>query len=259
MFDASPRTVRERTGGQPRTAIVTGCTEGIGAEVTARLLELGDQVLGVARHPKENPFSSHARFRFAEGDIGLHETAARVVKDALDWSGRLDILINNAARDYTDDFLGGSEEDIESVFRTNVLGTIYMLQAGASAMKNGGGGAIVNITSRLAVSGVPTMVIYGASKGAVLSLTRGAAVELAPYDIRVNAVAPGLTETPLFTAWLERQDEPSEWRDSSESDIPQRRFGTPQEVASAILFLVSDEAMHITGASLAVDGGYTAR
>jgi NAD(P)-dependent dehydrogenase (short-subunit alcohol dehydrogenase family) len=102
------------------------------------------------------------------------------------------------------------------------------------------------------------MVVYGASKGAVLSLTRGAAVELAPYRIRVNAVAPGLTETPLVTAWLNRQDDPERTRRESAQRIPQSRFATSEEVASAIAYLASDEAAHITGASIAVDGGYTA-
>ena len=108
-----------------------------------------------------------------------------------------------------------------------------MLQHAANAMKARGGGSIVNVTSRLAVSGVPTMVVYGASKGAVLSLTRGAAVELAPFGIRVNAVAPGLTETPLVTAWLNRQDDPAATRREAAALIEELLSGCEDAEARA--------------------------
>ena len=100
------------------------------------------------------------------------------------------------------------------------------------------------------------MVVYSAAKGALLSLTRAAAVELARDGIRVNAVAPGMTRTPLFEAWAAAEDRDVVAR--AADAIPQRRFGTPEEVAAAIAFLASDDAAHITGASLPVDGGYTA-
>jgi NAD(P)-dependent dehydrogenase (short-subunit alcohol dehydrogenase family) len=102
------------------------------------------------------------------------------------------------------------------------------------------------------------MSVYGASKGALLSLTRGAAIDLAPLGIRVNAVAPGLTATPLAEAWIAGQPEPDGFRERIKSMIPQRRLGRPEDVAAAILYLASDEAAHVTGISLAIDGGYTA-
>ena len=119
-------------------------------------------------------------------------------------------------------------------------------------------GSIVNVTSRNASVGVPTMALYAAAKGALLALTRAAAVEWAAEGVRVNAVAPGLTQTPLVRTWIEEQDDPQEFEKGIASNIPQRRMAEPIDVASAILFLSSDESMHITGASLAVDGGYTA-
>jgi NAD(P)-dependent dehydrogenase (short-subunit alcohol dehydrogenase family) len=103
---------------------------------------------------------------------------------------------------------------------------------------------------------VPTMALYSASKGALLSLTRGAAIELAPQGIRVNAVAPGQTSTPLFEAWAAAEGEEVAAR--AAAAIPQGRLATPEEVAAAIAYLASDEAAHVTGASLPVDGGYTA-
>jgi NAD(P)-dependent dehydrogenase (short-subunit alcohol dehydrogenase family) len=103
------------------------------------------------------------------------------------------------------------------------------------------------------------MSLYSASKGALASLTRAAAVEWAPLGIRVNAVAPGLTDTPLARAWFDQQPEPESFRQGVEAAIPQRRLATPEDVAAAVLFLASDDSRHVTGVTLAVDGGYTAQ
>lgn len=121
-----------------------------------------------------------------------------------------------------------------------------------------GRGSIVNVTSRNASVGVPTMSLYAAAKGALLALTRTAAIEWARSGVRVNAVAPGLTRTPLITTWLEAQPDPEAFEKQVVLTIPQGRMATPEDVAQAILFLASDESAHITGISLPVDGGYTA-
>jgi NAD(P)-dependent dehydrogenase (short-subunit alcohol dehydrogenase family) len=122
----------------------------------------------------------------------------------------------------------------------------------------GRGGSIVNVTSRLAHVGLAGSAVYGASKGALHALTRGAAVEWADLGIRVNAVAPGLTETPMIKAWIEARDDPERFRSDREASIPLGRFADPWEVAAAVVYLASDEAASVTGASIAVDGGYTA-
>jgi NAD(P)-dependent dehydrogenase (short-subunit alcohol dehydrogenase family) len=189
-----------------------------------------------------------------EGSVDDVATAAAAAEAALTRFGRLDVLVNNAAVDYTSDLLEAPPDDVRRVFATNFFGALYMLQAAAREMAPGA--SIVNVTSRLASIGVESMTIYGASKGALLTLTRGAAIDLAPRGIRVNAVAPGMTATPLFEEWVAGQPEGA--RADVERRIPQGRLATPDDVAAAIAFLASDDAAHITGASLPVDGGYTA-
>jgi NAD(P)-dependent dehydrogenase (short-subunit alcohol dehydrogenase family) len=167
-------------------------------------------------------------------------------------------LVNNAGMDYTSDLLSTPMADVELVFAVNFFGALRMLQAAALAMA-GRGGSIVNVTSQQANVYVDTLAVYGASKAALQTLTRGAAVELAPQGIRVNAVAPGLTDTPLVTTWVDDQPDPVSFRAAEAARIPIGRLIEPGEVAAAIAYLASDEAASVTGASLAVDGGYTAR
>jgi NAD(P)-dependent dehydrogenase (short-subunit alcohol dehydrogenase family) len=171
--------------------------------------------------------------------------------------GALDILVNNAGIDYVSDLYDTEIDDVRRVLEVNFVGAFRLLQAAARKMR-GRGGSIINVSSRTALVGVPSMAIYGASKGALTSLTRGAAIDLAGDFIRVNAVAPGFTETPLMTSWLTSQDNPGDVRLRTVSQIPQRRFATPEDVAAAILYLASDESTHVTGITLPVDGGYTA-
>ena len=138
-----------------------------------------------------------------------------------------------------------------------MIGAMLMMQAALPALKSHGG-AIVNVTSRLAAIGIPEMSVYGAAKGGLLALTRGTAVELAPDGIRVNAVAPGMTETDLMNEWLEATPDPDAARQEVAAANPSGQIATPDDVAAAVIFLSCDRARHITGASLPVDGGYTA-
>lgn len=242
-----------------KVAVVTGATAGIGAVTARRLAGEGAALVLTGR----NEAAAEAlaaelpgeRTSFVIGDVRDDATADRVVAAALDRHGRLDVLVNNAAIDHTGDVLETPMGEVRELFEVNVFGAIRMLQCAGRAMR-GRGGAIVNVSSRLASIGVPSMAMYSAAKGALLSLTRGAAVELASEGIRVNAVAPGMTRTPLFEAWAAEVG-PEVVGDAAAA-IPQRRFATPEEVAAAIAFLASDDAAHITGASLPVDGGYTA-
>ena len=251
-----------RPGGRVagKVAIVTGATSGIGEAAVRLLLQEGAKVVLVARGQARGEVMAAElgpeRTIFVPGDVAEPSTAGRAV-EAAGRLGGLDILVNNAGLDLTSDFLNTDLVDVRRIFEVNFFGAFLMLTEAARAMR-GRGGSIVNVSSRTASVGVPSMTVYGASKGALNSLSRGAAVELAPFGIRVNVVAPGLTQTSMVSAWLSAQEDPQAFERGLLAAIPQARLGRPDEVAAAILYLASDEAAHVTGALLAIDGGYTA-
>lgn len=243
-----------------RTAIVTGGTDGIGLEVCRAFVREGANVVAVAR--REEPGAVlvaelGAAGAFVSGDVADPAVARRAVAEATDRFGGLDVLVNNAGLDLSGvDLLDTTLEDAHRIFGANFFGALTMLQECVRAMR--GGGAVVNVTSRTALVGVPGSAVYGASKGALESLTRAAALEFAGFGVRVNSVAPGLTATPMISDWVAAQPEPDAFRERILASIPQRRLARPQEVAAAIVYLSSDEALSVTGACLSIDGGYTA-
>jgi NAD(P)-dependent dehydrogenase (short-subunit alcohol dehydrogenase family) len=245
-----------------KTAIVTGGTQGIGLAVVRLFIAEGANVVVVARSEDKGHDLVHEfgpdRLHFLPGDVTEEATARAAVAAAISNFGSVQILVNNAGLDWTGDLFDATLADLERVMAVNLSGAFLMLREAGRQMR-AGGGSIVNLTSRTANVGIPTMSLYAASKGALSSLTRSAAVEWAQFGIRVNAVAPGLTETPLARAWFQAQPDPAAFRAGVSSTIPLGRLATPQEVAAAVLFLASDEAGHITGAILPVDGGYTAQ
>jgi NAD(P)-dependent dehydrogenase (short-subunit alcohol dehydrogenase family) len=244
-----------------KIAIVTGGTSGIG-EATVRLfVSEGARVVIVARRigPGEDLVAELGapQTKFVSGDVASEATAITAIDVAESWGG-VDILVNNAAMDWTSPIVDTSEADVRRVLDTNFIGSFLMQREAGRRMLSRHRGSIVNVTSRNASVGVPAMGLYAAAKGALLALTRAAAVEWASDGVRVNAVAPGLTQTPLVRTWISAQQDSAGFEQKVASSIPQGRMAEPIEVASAILFLASDESMHITGVSLAVDGGYTA-
>lgn len=246
-----------------KVAIVTGATEGIGAAISRMFVAEGARVVAVARRPGPGAELverlGEERVSFVAGDVADPRTADRAVAEALGRFGALDVLVNNAALDLSGvPLFETTEEQARTLVAVNVLGSLWMLLACGRAMAERGGGSIVNITSRLGLVGLPGSVVYGATKGALHALTRGAAVEWASLGIRVNSVAPGLTDTPMIEVWLESQPDPEGFRRAREQSIPQGRFADPSDVAYAVLYLASDEARSVTGASISVDGGYTA-
>ncbi len=246
-----------------RVALVTGGTSGIGVEIAHRLVADGYLVVVTGRSEErgravERELAPLARF--VQADLTEEGAAEAVVARAVALTGGIDVLVNNAAVDHTGPLLDVPASEVRATFETNALAAIAMLQAAGRAMRDAArGGASVNVTSRLASIGVPKMGIYSASKGALLALTTAAAVELAPLGIRVNAVAPGMTRTPLYEEWVAAQDDPAATERRVAAAIPLGRIADPADVAAAVADRASPEAAYVTGVSIPVDGGYLAQ
>jgi NAD(P)-dependent dehydrogenase (short-subunit alcohol dehydrogenase family) len=244
-----------------KVILVTGATSGIGEAIAGRLVAEGALVLATGRSEERGRLLSAQvgeRLYFQKADLTKSSAAEDLVAATIARFGKLDVLVNNAAVDHTGDLMHVTDDEVRETFELNTFASLRLLQAAARVMRDHGG-SIINVTSRLASIGVSTMGVYSASKGAMLSLTRAAAVELAPYNIRVNAVAPGLTKTPLYDDWLSSREDPAATEAKVVAQIPLGRLAQPSDVAAAVVYLASDESSYITGASLPVDGGYTAQ
>lgn len=228
-----------------RVAWVTGGARGIGAAIASALRERGATVVVSDREPAGDVLAcdmrdTNAILRFA------NETASR--------HGSLDILVNNAAIQRRRHFADFTEADYDEIFAVNVRGAFFAVQACARAMASGGrGGAIINVSSVNATHAQPETALYCASKGAVGTMTRALAMALGRYGIRVNAVSPGTIVTGLNSDRLSNDETAREVIAATALG----RLGMPDDVAPAVAFLASDEAGFITGASLAVHGGWT--
>lgn len=183
-------------------------------------------------------------------------TDSRQVEEAVDFLEQVDILVNNAGTNVPEPFLEVSEDNLDRMLAVNVKGVFLVAQAAARCMvERGEGGSIINISSQMGHVGAPRRTVYCATKHAVEGLTKAMAVELAPHNVRVNSVAPTFVETPMTKPLLEDET----LREDTLSRIPLGRLWRVEDVTGAVLFLASPAAGLITGASLLVDGGWTAQ
>lgn len=271
MTNASTSVTNASPGGSPsheRVALVTGSTSGIGVVIAQQLARDGFRVLVSGRNAERGRAvvdSIGGSAQFLRSDATEPDAAQHLVAQAIDAAGHIDVLVNNAAIDHTNDLLEVTDREIRDTFETNTFAPMNLLIQTARHLRDrvqrgeAEGGAIINITSRLAHIGVPTMGIYSASKGAIEAFVRAAAIDLAPFNIRVNSVAPGMTRTPLYEEWLAGLPDPDgEARRVAEA-IPLGRIAEPADVAAAVSFLASPGAAYITGAMVPVEGGYLAK
>ena len=246
-----------------RVAIVTGGGAGIGQATAILFAKEGAKVV-VADIDEAAGALTATQIRDQGGeviawltDVSLETHAQAVCEAAVRAFGRIDILVNNAAT-FVLKGLEATVADWERTLGVNVIGTALMSRFAAEAMKKAGGGAIVNLGSISSFVAQPSFITYSATKGALVQMTRNMAMDLAAFGIRVNCVCPGTILTQASHNHMERVGQTLEEFSKHEgAKNLLGRIGEPREVASAILFLASDEASFITGAHLLVDGGYT--
>lgn len=239
-----------------RVAMVTGAGQGIGRAIALGFAHAGATVV-VTDH-NEATLRSVADELAGPGkgamsiplDVAAAEAITRAVRDVLTRYGRIDILVNNAGVRVHKPVLDHTLEDWEHVFRVNCTGVFLLSQAVAAVMREGNGGAIINISSQMAFVTSPDRVAYCASKAAVNQMTRVMAVDWARYNIRVNAIGPGPITTPFTESATANGAMPV-----TPQMVPLGRMGDPTDIAAAAVYLASDAAKFVTGTFLLVDGG----
>ena len=239
-----------------KTVLVTGAGGGIGRACAVMMAKEHAQVYITGR--REAPLKETAQIIEAQGgscaysccDVSDDIQVKSLIMSVMAKYGKIDTVVNNAAVFLKTDILSEElEESWQELMDVNVMGMIRVIHAALPKMIENGGGSIINLSSIDAFSGCRGYTGYSAAKGAVVSLTRGLALELGQYDIRVNAVAPGITDTPMTHARIEAG------REAYLSRLAIKRIGKDEDIAGAVLFLASDFSSYMTGEVLNVNGG----
>jgi NAD(P)-dependent dehydrogenase (short-subunit alcohol dehydrogenase family) len=242
---------------EDKIALVTGAGAGIGraiAETFARegaVVAVADLDPGAAKEVAAAIVKANGAATAHEVDVTDTKQVKALMEALRAAHGRLDVLVNNAGVGERSDFRHLDDEAWDRVWRVNLDGTVRCAREAFDLLKASGKASVINLSSIMAAKHTRQMAVYSATKGAVSALSRSLAVEYAPYGIRVNTLLPGYVETALIGRYISNPMIAK----ALLTQTPLRRFGTPQDIANAALFLASDEAAYITGAALNVDGG----
>jgi NAD(P)-dependent dehydrogenase (short-subunit alcohol dehydrogenase family) len=243
-----------------RIALVTGSGSGIGRAMARLFAAEGAHVYvtdvnGEAAETVAGEIvKSGAGAQAIAADVSRGQDVTAMFRAVEKAHGRLDVLVNNAGLNVRGDFRHLCDADWVKIREVNLDGVVRVARDGFALLQASGRGSLINVASIMAHRGLRQLSAYSATKGAITALTRGLAVEYAPYNIRVNAICPGFVETALTERALRNPGIAKALIDST----PLRRFGAPEEIAKAALFLAGDDASYVTGAELAVDGGMSA-
>jgi NAD(P)-dependent dehydrogenase (short-subunit alcohol dehydrogenase family) len=245
-----------------KRAIVTGAGSGIGRAIALRLAREGASVVvadvdevaagAVAREIGDETLVSRTDVTSAE------EVEALVGRTVDEWDG-LDVMVNNAGIGVAGHVTDTSEEDYERVMDVCLKGTFFGMRYAIPAIRDSGGGSVVNLSSVAALVGISDRAVYSAAKGAILAITRAAAIDHVEEGVRVNCIAPGTVDTPWIARITAGYDNPEEARENMQARQPHGRFVTPEEIAAMAAYLASEESASVIGACMIVDGGVTAR
>ena len=241
-----------------KTVLITGSTKGLGYAFAEGFLKAGARVIVSSKTPANVESAAASLEKISHQVTGVvfdvtdPRSVKRAISDIVRKTGRIDVLINNAGIHERAPFMDMSLEQFKNVIDVNLNSVFSVSQQAAKAMEKSGGGAIINISSLNSHGARPTIANYCASKGGINMLTRSMALELAPHNIRVNAIAPGyfltdmtkkLAEDPEFDAWVK-------------SEVPLGRWGHPEELVGAAIFLASQASSYMNGQVLLIDGGW---
>jgi NAD(P)-dependent dehydrogenase (short-subunit alcohol dehydrogenase family) len=245
-----------------KRAIVTGAGAGIGRAIALRFASEGARVvLADVDEDASNEVASKI-----DGDILVHKTdvtqaadvEALVDRVVSEWGG-LDVMVNNAGVGIASNVVDATEEDYDKMMDVCVRGTYLGMKYAIPAIRDSEGGSVINMSSIAALVGLSDRAIYCAAKGAILSMTRAAAIDHIGEGVRVNCIAPGTVDTPWIARITSTYDDPEKARKNMQARQPHNRFVTPEEIAAMAAYLASNEAGSAVGACMTVDGGMTAR
>ena len=248
-----------------KRAIVTGGGSGIGRAIAIRLSEEGARVAladldqaaaeGVAAEIDE----AGGETLVVKTDVTRAADVEALVGEAVRGWGGLDVMVNNAGVGVAGTAPVTDEKDYEFVMDVAVRGTFLGMKYAIPAMRDSGGGSVVNMSSVAALVGIPDRAVYSAAKGAILAITRASAIDHVQEGVRVNCIAPGTVDTPWIARITSGYDDPEEARANMQARQPHGRFVSPEEIAAMAAYLASDESASVIGACMVVDGGVTAR